>query len=155
MKRLITLVPIVLVLLIGISTANAHRNNDPSVPQAGYSIDWYTIDGGGAMNSNGGSYSLSGSIGQPDAGSQSGGTYTLNGGFWGGASINYNIYLPLTLKNFYIVGRGNCPCSIAERDNLALETMTGRSIHIDRPVFYLHIDDQFNFNQFDLSINNL
>jgi hypothetical protein len=46
------------------------------------------------------SYSLGGSIGQPDAGSMGGGSYQLNGGFWGGASINYNIYLPLVLKNF-------------------------------------------------------
>jgi hypothetical protein len=29
-----------------------------------------------------------------------GGSYQLVGGFWGGASINYNIYLPLALKNF-------------------------------------------------------
>jgi hypothetical protein len=28
----------------------------------------------------------------------SGGGYTLNGGFWGGAALNYNIYLPLVLK---------------------------------------------------------
>jgi hypothetical protein len=103
MKRLIIpsiLVPIVLVLLIGISTANAQHTNDPAAPQSGYDLSWYTIDGGGAMNSNGGSYSLGGSIGQPDAGSLSGGSYQLNGGFWGGASINYSIYLPLVLKNF-------------------------------------------------------
>jgi hypothetical protein len=100
MKRLMILMPILLVLLIGISTANAQRTNDPSAPQSGYSIDWYTIDGGGAMNSTGGSYSLSGSIGQPDAGTLSGGSYQLNGGFWGGASINYTVYLPLALKSF-------------------------------------------------------
>jgi hypothetical protein len=100
MKRLIILIPIALVLLIGISTANAQRNNDPSTPQSGYDLSWYTIDGGGATFSVGGSYSLGGSIGQPDAGSLSGGSYQLNGGFWGGASINYNIYLPLALKNF-------------------------------------------------------
>jgi hypothetical protein len=113
MKRLIILIPIVLVLLIGISTANAQRTpalaryrasavqvNEPASPQSGYSIEWYTIDGGGAMFSTGGSYSLGGSIGQPDAGSLGGGSYTLNGGFWGGASINYSIYLPLVLKNF-------------------------------------------------------
>lgn len=62
-------------------------------------LTWYTIDGGGASASTGGSFSLSGSIGQPDAGSMGGGSYQLNGGFWGGASINYTIYLPLTLKN--------------------------------------------------------
>jgi hypothetical protein len=100
MKRLTILVPIVLVLLIGITTASAQRTNDPASPQSGYSIDWYTIDGGGATFSTGGSYSLGGSIGQADAGSLGGGSYTLNGGFWGGASINYTIYLPLVLKNF-------------------------------------------------------
>ncbi len=100
MKRLIILIPIVLVLLIGISTANAQRNNDPSTPQSGYDLSWYTIDGGGATFSVGGSYSLGGTIGQPDAGSMSGGSYQLNGGFWGGAVISYNIYLPLVLKNF-------------------------------------------------------
>jgi hypothetical protein len=47
-----------------------------------YSIDWSTIDGGGAT-STGGVYSVSGTIGQPDAGTMSGGTYTLSGGFWG------------------------------------------------------------------------
>jgi hypothetical protein len=32
-----------------------------------YSIDWFTIDGGGGT-STGGVYSVSGTIGQPDAG---------------------------------------------------------------------------------------
>jgi hypothetical protein len=47
-----------------------------------YSIDWYTVDGGGGT-STGGVYSVSGTIGQPDAGHLSGGNYTLDGGFWG------------------------------------------------------------------------
>jgi hypothetical protein len=98
MKRLIILIPIAFVLLIGITMANAQRTNDPAAQQSGYSIDWYTIDGGGATFSVGGSYSLGGSIGQPDAGVLSSGSYQLNSGFWGGAAINYNIYLPLTLK---------------------------------------------------------
>jgi len=45
-----------------------------------YAVDWSTFDGGGT--STGGVYSLSGAIGQPDAGSMNGGTYTLQGGFW-------------------------------------------------------------------------
>jgi hypothetical protein len=49
---------------------------------AQYSIDWSTIDGGGGT-STGGVYSVSGTIGQPDAGAMSGGNYTLDGGFWG------------------------------------------------------------------------
>jgi hypothetical protein len=104
MKRLIIpsiFVPIALVLLIGISTANAQRANDPATPQSGYELSWYTIDGGGATpgGSTGGSYSLGGTIGQADAGTSSGGSYQLNGGFWGGSSINYKVYLPLVLKN--------------------------------------------------------
>ena len=47
-----------------------------------YSIDWYTIDGGGGT-STGGVYSVSGTIGQPDAGGpMTGGNFTLSGGFW-------------------------------------------------------------------------
>jgi len=49
--------------------------------QAQYSIDWYSIDGGGGT-STGGVYSVSGTIGQPDAGAMSGGNFTLQGGFW-------------------------------------------------------------------------
>jgi hypothetical protein len=47
-----------------------------------YSIDWSTVDGGGGT-STGGVYSVSGTIGQPDAGKLSGGNFTLEGGFWG------------------------------------------------------------------------
>ena len=47
-----------------------------------YSIDWHTIDGGGGT-STGGVYSVSGTIGQPDAGTMNGGSYSLAGGFWG------------------------------------------------------------------------
>src|SRR5215472_15693524 len=46
-----------------------------------YSIDWFSIDGGGGT-STGGVYSVSGTIGQPDAGQMSGGSFTLTGGFW-------------------------------------------------------------------------
>lgn len=51
-----------------------------------YSIDWYTIDGGGGTSS-GGPYTLSGTIGQPDAGAHTGGNYSLIGGFWGGFAV--------------------------------------------------------------------
>jgi hypothetical protein len=50
--------------------------------RAQYAIGWYTIDNGGALQSTGGVYALSGTIGQPEAGSLSGGTYALRGGFW-------------------------------------------------------------------------
>jgi hypothetical protein len=48
-----------------------------------YSIDWHTIDGGGGGTSTGGVYSVSGTIGQPDAGTtMTNGQYTVTGGFW-------------------------------------------------------------------------
>ena len=47
-----------------------------------YSIDWFTIDGGGGT-STGGVYQVSGTIGQPDAGpAMTGGNFSLTGGFW-------------------------------------------------------------------------
>ena len=46
-----------------------------------YSIDWFTIDGGGGT-STGGVFAVTGTIGQPDAGTMSGGSFTLTGGFW-------------------------------------------------------------------------
>lgn len=61
-------------------------------------LTWNTIDSGGAMNASGGTDTLSGTIGQPDAGVLSGGTYTLIGGFWG-LDAQHLIYLPLILKN--------------------------------------------------------
>ena len=47
-----------------------------------YSIDWYKVSGGGGTSTNG-QYSLSGTIGQHDAGGpMTGGSYSLTGGFW-------------------------------------------------------------------------
>ena len=59
-----------------------------------YSIDWFTIDGGGGTSA-GGSYSVSGTIGQPDAGPMSGGNYSLTGGFWSIISVVQNPGSPL------------------------------------------------------------
>jgi hypothetical protein len=48
-----------------------------------YSIDWYKVSGGGGSASTGGVYSVSGTIGQHDAGGpMTGGNYSLTGGFW-------------------------------------------------------------------------
>jgi len=46
-----------------------------------YKIGSYTIDGGGGTSSSG-TYTLSGTIGQPDADVSDGGGYELLGGFW-------------------------------------------------------------------------
>ena len=48
----------------------------------GYDLSWSTIDGGGGT-STGGVYSVSGTIGQPDAGAtMTNGQYSVTGGFW-------------------------------------------------------------------------
>jgi hypothetical protein len=52
-----------------------------------YSIDWFKIAGGGGT-STGGVYSVSGTIGQPDAGGpMTGGNFSLAGGFWSLLSV--------------------------------------------------------------------
>jgi hypothetical protein len=49
---------------------------------AQFSIDWYKTSGGGGT-STGGVYSVSGTIGQHDAGGpMTGGNFSLTGGFW-------------------------------------------------------------------------
>lgn len=65
------------VLLVGLMLVLATESQAQT-----YSISWYKIAGGGGTSTNG-AYSLSGTIGQPDAGQLSGGPYTLTGGFWG------------------------------------------------------------------------
>ena len=54
--------------------------------------------GGGA--SIGGGYTLTGTIGQPEAGELSGRSYTLSGGFWGGAvlPLRQKLFLPLIVR---------------------------------------------------------
>lgn len=64
----------------------------------GYDLTWSTIDGGGGTSLSGG-YILNGTIGQPDANAPlMGGSYTLVGGFWAGAAVEYRIYLPVVLR---------------------------------------------------------
>ena len=69
---------------------------------AQYSIDWYKIAGGGGT-STGGTYQVSGTIGQPDAsGTMTGGQYSLTGGYW--AMINV-VQMP-GVPNLVIVPNG-------------------------------------------------
>ena len=75
---------LVLVFLLANVTASAETGGVPD-----FLIDRYTIDGGGGQSS-GGAFTLTGTIGQPDAnfsGAQ-GGVYGFVGGFWG-SSIDF------------------------------------------------------------------
>ncbi len=48
-----------------------------------YEINWFSIDNGGGYSiSSGNEFSVNGTIGQPDTSIQSGGIYSLTGGFW-------------------------------------------------------------------------
>ena len=68
-------------LLLGLTVALAAR--------ADFDLSWYTVDGGGDMWTSGGSYELSGTIGQPDATTvtMTGGHFELVGGFWAVAAV--------------------------------------------------------------------
>jgi hypothetical protein len=92
---LMTLVTLTLVDLTGFENLSGLVSAQTG---GGYDLTWSTIDGGGYMFSAGGGYSLGGTVGQPDAGAMSGGGYSLAGGFWGGATAQYKIYLPVVLK---------------------------------------------------------
>ncbi len=69
------------------------------VAQAGsdYDLSWNTVDGGGGTSS-GDPYTVSGTVGQADAGTMSGGNYALVGGFWGATNIEYSLYLPVVVR---------------------------------------------------------
>lgn len=82
---------VIIVIAVLISCSASFR------ARAQYSLDWRTMDGGGGTSS-GGAYSLSATIGQPDAQAVSlcsldGGTgcsnpsYELVGGYWAGVPV--------------------------------------------------------------------
>jgi hypothetical protein len=70
-------------------------------PDQGYNLSWHTVDGGGYTWNTGGTYTLGGTIGQPDAGAWAGGAYTLVMGFWGGSRGEEGlIFLPLIVRQY-------------------------------------------------------
>ena len=88
-KRLL-LLGLALVLLVTSALADAQV----------FSLSWWTVDGGGGTSTSA-SYSLSSSLGQPDAGVLDGGGYILGGGFWPGRvrqSPGKDLYLPLVSR---------------------------------------------------------
>jgi hypothetical protein len=70
-----------------------------SAPAQSYSIDWHKISGGGGTSTNG-QYSVSGTIGQPDAGGAMSGPvtgtnyYSVTGGFWSLISVVQTLGAP-------------------------------------------------------------
>jgi len=72
-------------------TASAHATG-------GYDLTWHTIDGGGGT-STGSGFVLSGTIGQPDAGTHTGGNFELTGGFWAAGDPTPKPLCPGDLNN--------------------------------------------------------
>ena len=66
---------------------------------SGYDLTWWTVDGGGGIIEGGG-FSLSGTIGQPEPPPVStGGGFKLTSGFWpGGLEAFSELFLPLVLR---------------------------------------------------------
>jgi hypothetical protein len=99
-KVILALAALLLLASIGIPQAQG-----TALAQSGdgYDLSWWTVDGGG--ESSGGSYTLGGTAGQPDAGELAGGSYILGGGIWGGGEVTVppetrRIYLPLILRQY-------------------------------------------------------
>jgi hypothetical protein len=100
-KWLVILSVVVVFAFLALNVRGGSIETANAAPRDGvYDISWYTVDGGGAQDLSGGSYSLSGTIGQPDAGALSGGAYSLNGGFWSSGAANLlRFFLPAIVKN--------------------------------------------------------
>jgi hypothetical protein len=89
-----------------------------------YSIDWFKIAGGGGTSS-GGTYQVSGTVGQPDASvAMTGGPFSVTGGFWSLLSVVQTagaptLYLSLS-GNTVTVSWQNVPgWSLQQSANLA------------------------------------
>lgn len=72
----------------------------PAVQAQTYSLNWFTVAGGGGTSA-GGTYQVTGTIGQPAAGGPlTGGSYSLTGGFWSLLSVVETPGLPsLTIRH--------------------------------------------------------
>ncbi|MCJ7660115.1 MAG: hypothetical protein MUO67_13295 [Anaerolineales bacterium] len=95
MKKLTLFTLLVLIVIsglvfVGINTINAQSRT--------YALTRSVISSGG-MGATAGPYTLTSTLGQPVAGSVSGGDFTLTSGFWGQAlKVWFNNFLPLILR---------------------------------------------------------
>jgi len=94
-KKHIILAAIILCLAVYSATL-AGIQAAPDIPAASYTIPWWTVDSGGGI-SQAGPYILSGTAGQPDPGSISGGSYLVKSGFWSGL-LDYRHYLSILFR---------------------------------------------------------
>jgi hypothetical protein len=90
-----------LLVLLLMSVVAAKNSRPITAPQADYDLSWWTVDGGGGTLTNS-TYSLSGTVGQAEAGAAlENNGYTLVGGYWYGAGKEvqrYELYLPSVIR---------------------------------------------------------
>ncbi len=95
MKKRVPILVLLLTLTVGVGAVYA------GLDQA-YTINWWTVDGGGGRL-EGNTYLLRSTAGQPDAApALAGGGYTLYSGYWAGGEMvseGFYIFLPLTIRN--------------------------------------------------------
>jgi hypothetical protein len=80
LPRLSTRIVVALATIAALAPASFAQSGGP------YELRSSTIDGGGVTAAAGGAYQVGATVGQPDAGAASGGSYLLSGGFWVGIS---------------------------------------------------------------------
>jgi hypothetical protein len=91
-----------------------------------YSVDWFKIAGGGGT-STGAVYSVSGTIGQHDAGGpMTGGAYSLTGGFWALSAVQTpgapSLRIQLTSTNTALISWPSPSTAFTLQVNTDLET---------------------------------
>jgi hypothetical protein len=84
----------VVALVLALNGVRAARGNGVEP----YTLSWWTVDSGGTMASRAGDYTLSGTLGQAEAGSVSQASATLHGGFWAGSLTQHRVFLPLVVR---------------------------------------------------------
>ena len=120
----------------GLSTAHAQS----------YTVDWYKVAGGGGT-STGGTYTVSGTIGQADAsGAMTGGNYSVTGGYWalvnvvqtpGAPTLNIShsgnvvsVYWQ-NVSGWNLVQNGNLATPIASWSASSAPTLTGGTNYLN------------------------
>jgi len=115
----------------------------PSSGEAAYEVSWYTIDGGGGTSSRG-SYTIKGTIGQPDAGVMSGGDYELVGGFLpGGPVCIVDFYHFSLLAEHWLeepCNAGNNWCGGADLDQLGDVDFNDVDLFVEEWLYYCPLD---------------
>jgi hypothetical protein len=98
MKPKPILLLIVLCVVVALGALPSARSEAATVVN-GYDLSWWSVDGGGATGGSSGLYALGATLGQHDARVWAGGDYSLAGGFWPGAPVEYRTWMPLLLRD--------------------------------------------------------